>query len=153
MLLQQIALFVVPYGTKYFIPKVETNRFFPQRFIVTLAWMMGKPLTLLFDPYESVALFLSGTWLLSRLCIVMTLTNILFQLWLSTMWCKMGNQIGWKASFSCVCFSYRMYTPNDWCNLGLYLILAVTFWYYPGSGMLAKLFVPVWYSLMTHGLF
>jgi len=36
----QIALFVIP-------------------FIVTLAWMMGKPLTMLFDPFESIALFLS----------------------------------------------------------------------------------------------
>ncbi|RXW21037.1 hypothetical protein EST38_g4807 [Candolleomyces aberdarensis] len=36
----QIALFVIP-------------------FVVTLGWILGKPLTLLFDPYESVALFLS----------------------------------------------------------------------------------------------
>jgi Ca2+:H+ antiporter len=36
----QIALFVIP-------------------FIITLAWILGKPLTLLFDPYESIALFLS----------------------------------------------------------------------------------------------
>jgi Ca2+:H+ antiporter len=30
------------------------------RFVVTLGWILGKPLTLLFDPYESIALFLSG---------------------------------------------------------------------------------------------
>ncbi|KAF7312323.1 hypothetical protein MIND_00245400 [Mycena indigotica] len=36
----QIALFVIP-------------------FIVTLAWILGKPLTMLFDPFESIALFLS----------------------------------------------------------------------------------------------
>ncbi|KAF9453187.1 hypothetical protein P691DRAFT_659170, partial [Macrolepiota fuliginosa MF-IS2] len=36
----QIALFVLP-------------------FIVTLGWMIGKPMTLLFDPYASVALFFS----------------------------------------------------------------------------------------------
>ncbi|KAI0767941.1 calcium/proton exchanger [Irpex lacteus] len=36
----QIALFVIP-------------------FIVTLAWIIGKPLTLLFDPFESIVLFLS----------------------------------------------------------------------------------------------
>jgi len=36
----QIALFVVP-------------------FIITLGWILGKPLTLLFDPYESVVLFLA----------------------------------------------------------------------------------------------
>lgn len=36
----QIALFVIP-------------------FIVTLAWILGKPLTLLFDPFESIVLFLA----------------------------------------------------------------------------------------------
>jgi len=36
----QIALFVIP-------------------FIVTLAWIIGKPLTLLFDPFESIVMFLS----------------------------------------------------------------------------------------------
>jgi hypothetical protein len=29
------------------------------------------------------------------------------------------------------------------CLLGLYLILAVTFWYYPGSGMLTKNIFPI----------
>lgn len=38
---QQIALFVIP-------------------FIITLGWILGKPLTLLFDPLESIVLFLSG---------------------------------------------------------------------------------------------
>jgi Ca2+:H+ antiporter len=36
----QIALFVIP-------------------FIVTLGWIIGKPMTLFFDPFESAALFLS----------------------------------------------------------------------------------------------
>jgi Ca2+:H+ antiporter len=27
---------------------------------VTLGWIMGKPLTLLFDPLESIVMFLSG---------------------------------------------------------------------------------------------
>ncbi|KAJ6599276.1 calcium/proton exchanger [Mycena vulgaris] len=36
----QIALFVIP-------------------FIITLGWMLGKPLIMLFDPYESMALFLA----------------------------------------------------------------------------------------------
>lgn len=29
-------------------------------FIVVLAWIVGKPLTLLFDPFEAVVLFLTG---------------------------------------------------------------------------------------------
>ena len=28
--------------------------------MVTLGWILGKPLTLLFDPFESIVLFLSG---------------------------------------------------------------------------------------------
>ncbi|KAG2112544.1 uncharacterized protein F5147DRAFT_683310 [Suillus discolor] len=40
----QIALFVIP-------------------FIVTLGWIMNKPLTLLFDPLESIVMFLSGAWM------------------------------------------------------------------------------------------
>jgi hypothetical protein len=31
-------------------------------FIVTLGWILGKPLTLLFDPYESIVLFLAGAY-------------------------------------------------------------------------------------------
>jgi len=36
------------------------------RLIVILGWILGKPLSLLFDPLESVVLFLSGTSLLQR---------------------------------------------------------------------------------------
>jgi hypothetical protein len=36
------------------------------RFMVTLAWIMGKNLTLLFDPLQSIVLFLSGASLLQR---------------------------------------------------------------------------------------
>lgn len=34
--------------------------FVANRFIVTLAWILGKPLTLMFDPFQSIVLFLSG---------------------------------------------------------------------------------------------
>jgi Ca2+:H+ antiporter len=74
----QIALFVVP-------------------FIVTLGWILGKPLTLLFDPYESIAMFLS----------VLTVNYVV-----------QDGKSNWLEGF---------------ILMGLYLILAVTFWYYPGS--------------------
>jgi len=74
----QIALFVVP-------------------FIVTLGWIMGKPLSLLFDPYESVAMFLS----------VLTVNYVV-----------QDGKSNWLEGF---------------ILMGLYLILAVTFWYYPGT--------------------
>ncbi|KZP31725.1 calcium/proton exchanger [Athelia psychrophila] len=74
----QIALFVIP-------------------FIVTLAWIIGKPLTLLFDPLESVVLFLA----------VLTV-NYTVQ----------DGKSNWLEGMILMC---------------LYLIVAVVFWYYPGS--------------------
>ncbi|KAF9067714.1 Sodium/calcium exchanger protein-domain-containing protein [Rhodocollybia butyracea] len=74
----QIALFVIP-------------------FIVILGWIMGKPLTLLFDPYESISLFLA----------VLTVN-----------YSVQDGKSNWLEGMILMC---------------LYLILAVTFWYYPGS--------------------
>jgi len=71
----QIALFVIP-------------------FIVTLAWILGKPLPLLFDPYESIALFLS----------VLTVNYVV-----------QDGKSNWLEGF---------------ILMGLYVILAVSFWYY-----------------------
>lgn len=82
----QIALFVIP-------------------LVVTLGWILGKPLTLLFDPYESIALFLS----------VLTVNYVV-----------QDGKSNWLEGFILMC---------------LYVILAVTFWYYPGSdpsGVLAQ---------------
>ncbi|KAG2133802.1 calcium proton exchanger [Suillus bovinus] len=74
----QIALFVIP-------------------FIVTLGWIMNKPLTLLFDPLESIVLFLA----------VLTV-NYTVQ----------DGKSNWLEGMVLMC---------------LYMILAVTFWYYPGT--------------------
>jgi len=82
----QIALFVIP-------------------FIVTLGWILGKPMTLLFDPYESVVLFLA----------VLTVN-----------YCVQDGKSNWLEGMILLC---------------LYLILGVTFWFYPGSdpsGLLTK---------------
>ncbi|EMD34141.1 hypothetical protein CERSUDRAFT_141642 [Gelatoporia subvermispora B] len=73
----QIALFVIP-------------------FIVTLGWIIGKPLTLLFDPFESIVLFLSV---------------------LVVNYCVQDGKSNWLEGMILMC---------------LYIILAVTFWYYPG---------------------
>ncbi|KAG6856385.1 hypothetical protein H0H87_005082 [Tephrocybe sp. NHM501043] len=74
----QIALFVIP-------------------FIVTLAWIIGKPLTLLFDPYESVSLFLA----------VLTVNYVV-----------QDGKSNWLEGLILMC---------------LYVILALTFWFYPGA--------------------
>ncbi|KAG2133662.1 Calcium/proton exchanger [Suillus bovinus] len=74
----QIALFVIP-------------------FMVTLAWIMGKRLTLLFDPLESIVLLLS----------VITV-NYTVQ----------DGKSNWLEGMILMC---------------LYLIVAVTFWFYPGA--------------------
>lgn len=46
------------------IPLILAVDSYSYRFIVTLAWILGKPLTLLFDPLESIVLFLSGASLM-----------------------------------------------------------------------------------------
>ncbi|WVR07268.1 calcium/proton exchanger [Kwoniella sp. DSM 27419] len=74
----QIALFVIPV-------------------IQLLAWTIGKPMTLLFDPYESIVLFLSV------LIVNQTLAD---------------GRSNWMEGL---------------VLMMLYLIIAVTFWYYPGS--------------------
>jgi Ca2+:H+ antiporter len=74
----QIALFVIP-------------------FIVILGWILGKPLTLLFDPYESIAMFLA----------VLTVNYVV-----------QDGKSNWLEGF---------------ILMGLYIILGVTFWFYPGS--------------------
>lgn len=80
----QIALFVIP-------------------FIVTLGWIIGKPLTLLFDPYESIVLFLSV------LVVNYTVAD---------------GKSNWLEGMILMC---------------LYLMLAVTFWYYPGVNISQQL--------------
>ncbi|GJE96599.1 calcium proton exchanger [Phanerochaete sordida] len=79
----QIALFVIP-------------------FIVTLGWIMGKPLSLLFDPYESIVLFLSV--LIVNYTVADGRSN-----WLE------GAVL-----------------------MSLYVMLAVTFWYYPGDSLVSQ---------------
>ncbi|KAG2078544.1 calcium/proton exchanger [Suillus decipiens] len=76
----QIALFVIP-------------------FIITLGWIMNKPLTLLFDPLESIVLFLS----------VLTVNYVV-----------QDGKSNWLEGMILMC---------------LYMILAVTFWYYPGESL------------------
>ncbi|KAF8525832.1 Calcium/proton exchanger, partial [Hysterangium stoloniferum] len=73
----QIALFVIP-------------------FIVLLGWILGKPLTLLFDPFQSIVLFLS----------VITVN-----------YCLQDGKSNWLEGMILMC---------------LYVIIAVTVWFYPG---------------------
>jgi len=82
----QIALFVIP-------------------FLIILGWILGKPLTLLFDPFESVVLFLA----------VLTVNHVV-----------QDGKSNWLDGMILMC---------------LYVIVAVTFWFYPGSdpaGLLAS---------------
>ncbi|KAI6116866.1 Calcium/proton exchanger [Pisolithus croceorrhizus] len=74
----QIALFVIP-------------------FTVTLGWILGKPLTLMFDPLESIVMFLA----------VLTVNYVV-----------QDGRSNWLEGM---------------LLMSLYLILCVTFWYYPGT--------------------
>ncbi|KAF5367368.1 hypothetical protein D9758_003737 [Tetrapyrgos nigripes] len=71
--------------------------------MVTLAWSMGKPLALLFDPFESLVLYMS----------VQTMTHV------------MGDgKSNYMEGLILIC---------------LYIIIAVSFWFYPGSSLPASL--------------
>ncbi|KAG1797004.1 calcium/proton exchanger [Suillus plorans] len=98
----QIALFVIP-------------------FIVTLGWIMNKPLTLLFDPLESIVLFLS----------VLTVNYVV-----------QDGKSNWLEGMILMC---------------VYMILAVTFWYYPGKPLVGVTedcpTYPMMVSLGTQGIF
>ncbi|KAI9439942.1 calcium/proton exchanger [Lactarius indigo] len=74
-------------------------------FIIILGWTLGKPLVLLFDPFESVVLFLT-----------VLAFNYVVQ----------GGKSHWLKGMILMC---------------LYVIIAVMFWFYPGSdpaGVLAS---------------
>ncbi|KAI0049769.1 hypothetical protein FA95DRAFT_1556468 [Auriscalpium vulgare] len=84
----QVALFVIP-------------------FMVILGWIMGKPLALLFDPFESVVLYIS----------VNTMGYVVAD-----------GKSNWLEGAILIC---------------LYLIIAVSFWFYPGSTFSSTLAVCV----------
>ncbi|TFY61310.1 hypothetical protein EVG20_g7102 [Dentipellis fragilis] len=97
----QIALFVIP-------------------FIVTLGWMMGKPLTLLFDPFESIVLFLAGTHVPNFDASPLILIPPPSLLSIDRELCHPGRKVQLA----------RRHDPD--VRAGLYVIIAVTFWFYPG---------------------
>jgi Ca2+:H+ antiporter len=88
------------------------------RFMVTLGWIVGKPLTLLFDPYESIVLFLAGTYLLHCLGDRIRLTWLHERVVLIVNYTVADGKSNWLEGMILMC---------------LYLMLAVTFWYYPGT--------------------
>ncbi|KIK63046.1 hypothetical protein GYMLUDRAFT_41354 [Collybiopsis luxurians FD-317 M1] len=73
--------------------------------MVTISWAMGKPLSLLFDPFQSLVLYLS----------VQTMTHVV------------GDG------------------KSNWLEgailISLYVVIAVSFWFYPGSNLQASLAV------------
>jgi len=73
--------------------------------IVTLGWILGKPLTLLFDPFETIVLFLAV---------------------LAVNYVEQDGKSNWLEGMILMC---------------LYVIVGITFWFYPGSdpaGVLAS---------------
>ncbi|CAL1716537.1 unnamed protein product [Somion occarium] len=110
----QIALFVIP-------------------FIVTLGWIIGKPLTLLFDPFESIVMFLSGvfsTWTFDPTFI--------------STWKQCDSQADLNSPHVVIVVNYVVQDgKSNWLEgmllMCLYVILAVVFWYYPGVSISEQL--------------
>lgn len=89
---------------------------------------MNKPLTLLFDPFESIVLFLA----------VLTVNYVV-----------QDGKSNWLEGMILMCMSFLpvpsqagKWTLIGLCfDIGLYVIIAVVFWFYPGSdpaGVLAS---------------
>jgi Ca2+:H+ antiporter len=98
--LQQIALFVIP-------------------FIVTLGWIIGRPLTMLFDPFESIVLFFS----------VLTVNYVV-----------QGGKSNWFEGMILTCLCVLTFLTVTFLLeltrvvLGRrYVIVALVFWFYPGA--------------------
>ncbi|KAK4702012.1 Ca2+:H+ antiporter, partial [Phenoliferia sp. Uapishka_3] len=94
----QIALFVIP-------------------FMVTLAWILGKPLSLLFDPFESIVSF-ELTIDIGFLNANIARLKTLFLAVLITNYTIQDGKSNWLEGF---------------LLMMVYLIIAVSFWYYPAG--------------------
>ena len=86
------------------------------RLVVTIAWCMHKPLTMLFDALESIVLLLSGTYHTLPYPHVRSPSR----------------------SASAIVVNYTVQDgKSNWMEgvilLSLYIMLAVVFWYYPGQ--------------------
>ena len=96
--LQQTALFVIP-------------------FMSLLGWVLDKPLALLFDPFESVVLYISGALLLV-LYMTQRIPNACRTIVHTMGYVVADGRSNWLEGVILVC---------------LYVIIAVTFWFYPGT--------------------
>ena len=69
-----MALFVIPY-VQWYMRCCDIRQTPFRSFIVILGWILGKPLTFLFDPFESIVLFLSGEFPSPPLCVIILFTD------------------------------------------------------------------------------
>lgn len=94
--------------------------------MVLLGWVIDKPLALLFDPFESVVLYIS----------VHTMGYVVAD-----------GRSNWLEGMILVC-QYQiqiipewLYIGTDTLWIGLYVVVAVSFWFYPGSNFSTNLAV------------
>ncbi|OJA08485.1 hypothetical protein AZE42_02860 [Rhizopogon vesiculosus] len=83
-------------------------------FMVTLGWIIDRPLALLFDPFESVVLYIS----------VQTMSYVVAD-----------GKSNWLEGIILICEEAPLCKWVVMLNVsaGLYFIIAVSFWFYPGE--------------------
>ena len=81
-----------------------------------LGWVLDKPLALLFDPFESVVLYISG--LFSLTLEILDRINDISPIVHTMGYVVADGRSNWLEGVILVC---------------LYVIIAVTFWFYPGT--------------------
>jgi len=120
--------------------------------MVTLGWILRKPLTLLFDPLESIVLFFSGEASFEIIVTLFSTDSVYVKFWPSTTPYKITSRIGSRAWPSCVripfsSWDYLAFLRDWWVHyIGLYAIIAVTFWYYPVSELAGIIATCKWYA-------
>ena len=95
-------------------------------FIVILGWILGRPITMLFDPFESITLFLS----------VLTVNHV-----------AQNEKSNWLEGMILICLCVKTLrllacfpSGADVLHFCRYIIVAVVSWFYPGTeptGLLA----------------
>lgn len=96
-----------------------------ESFLIQLGWILDKPLSLLFDPFESIVLFLS-VLLANYVCLSpdFTVISVTPGIFTDTIDLPLAHQTMQDS---------RSNWLEGWILCSLYLTIAVAFWYYPAS--------------------
>jgi Ca2+:H+ antiporter len=111
--------------------------------MVLLGWALDKPLALLFDPFESIVLYISGLFKFSKSLHAFELNDVLLVHTMS--YVVADGKSNWLEGLILIgkmsTLKYLTLKSSHSLSTGLYVVAAVTFWFYPGSNFSSTLAV------------